>query len=179
MDMRALTISLLAVALAGGVFAFQQKSTKSEKIGSLLVDNASPVRKDKVVKTAAQWKKALTPDQYNILRESGTERAYSGKLLHITQPGTFVCTGCGLPLFTTKAKFDSGTGWPSFYEAVARPNVWLKSDHDLGMERVEVRCSRCDGHLGHVFDDGPADKTGLRFCINSPALKFIPAKKKA
>ncbi len=142
----------------------------------LTVENESPKRPDKVVKTDAEWKKALTPDQYKILRAKATETPFCGGLLHVDKPGTFVCAGCGLPLFTTAAKFESGTGWPSFFQPVKRENVWLRMDKSYGMTRFEVLCARCDGHLGHVFDDGPVDKTGLRYCINSEALKFIPDK---
>lgn len=162
---------LLTPILAACVAVAQQK------IGNLTVENKSPQRPDKVVKTDAEWKKQLTPEQYRILRNKGTEAAFCGGYLNVKEKGVFHCIGCDLPLFTTDSKFESGTGWPSFFQPVKRENVWLKSDLSYGMNRIEVLCSRCDGHLGHVFDDGPADKTGLRFCINSESLKFKKAKK--
>lgn len=125
---------------------------------------------DKVEKTEEEWKAQLTPEQYEVLRRKGTERAFSGELLHNKEDGTYRCAGCGNVVFLSKDKFDSGTGWPSFTEAVAG-SVELAPDDSHGMKRVEVRCSRCGGHLGHVFGDGPAP-TGKRYCINCAALSF-------
>ena len=123
-----------------------------------------------VTKTDAEWRKILTPDQYNILREQGTEPPFSSPLLNEHRVGTFHCAGCDLALYSSKTKFDSGTGWPSFWEAL--PNaVGTKSDYALLMERTEVHCRRCGGHLGHVFDDGPPP-TGMRHCIDGLALTF-------
>jgi peptide-methionine (R)-S-oxide reductase len=124
----------------------------------------------KVVKTDEDWKKLLTPKQYKILRKQGTERPFSGELLHNKEDGTYRCAGCGSVVFLSKDKFDSGTGWPSFTEAVAG-SLELLPDHSHGRNRVEVRCSKCGGHLGHVFDDGP-QPTGKRYCINSIGLSF-------
>jgi len=135
------------------------------------IPKASPKRPDKVVLTDAEWKKKLSHDAFDILRRDGTEEAFTGKYAESHDKGTYYCAGCGLPLFKSDTKFDSGTGWPSFYEPIEK-NVWLKYDASLGMERVEVRCSRCDGHLGHVFDDAPKEPTGLRYCMNSAALSF-------
>ncbi len=130
--------------------------------------------KVKVMKLSdAEWKKKLTPEQYHVLREKGTDLAFTGKLLHVKGPGVFKCAGCGLELFRTDQKFESGTGWPSFWAPYAISHVVEISDHTLGMERVEVECARCGGHLGHLFDDGP-EPTGLRYCINSSALTFVP-----
>ncbi|HTO91963.1 MAG TPA: peptide-methionine (R)-S-oxide reductase MsrB [Candidatus Sulfotelmatobacter sp.] len=128
----------------------------------------------KVTLTDAEWKKKLTAQQYYVLREKGTDRAFTGELLHVKGKGVFVCAGCGLELFSTEQKFESGTGWPSFWAPIAKSHVIELEDHSLGMERIEVECARCGGHLGHVFDDGPAP-TGLRYCMNSSALQFVPA----
>lgn len=139
-------------------------------------DANSPKRKDKVVKTEAEWKKQLTPMQYKILRAQGTEAAFCGVFYDNHKKGTYYCVGCGLPLFKSEAKFDSGTGWPSFFQPYSKENIWTRVDDSYGMHREEVLCARCDGHLGHVFDDGPSDKGGLRFCINSEILTFKEEK---
>ena len=117
------------------------------------------------------WKKKLTPEQYRVLREKGTEAPFTGKLLHNKEQGMYTCAGCGTELFSSDAKFDSGTGWPSFDESANLEHVELKPDSAYGMQRVEVVCKKCGGHLGHVFDDCPT-KTGKRFCINSCSLDF-------
>jgi peptide-methionine (R)-S-oxide reductase len=130
---------------------------------------------EKVVKSDAEWKQLLTPEQYGVLRRSGTERAFTSELLEVHEPGTFVCAACGLELFRSEDKFDSGTGWPSFTRPYFLNNVREISDTSLGMPRVEIRCARCDGHLGHVFPDGPKP-TRLRYCMNGDAMKFVPAK---
>lgn len=117
------------------------------------------------------WKKKLTPEQYYILREKGTEKPFSGKLLHNKEGGMYSCAACGAELFDSSVKFDSGTGWPSFYDS-KKGAVRFVKDTNHGMQRTEVVCAECGGHLGHVFDDGPADKTSKRFCINSCSLNF-------
>ena len=122
-------------------------------------------------KTDAEWRAGLTPEQYRILRQKGTERAFTGKYWNHHSPGTYVCAGCGNVLFDSQAKFDSGTGWPSFTEPADRANVELHEDRSYGMRRIEVTCAACGGHLGHVFPDGPG-RTGERYCINSCSLEL-------
>jgi peptide-methionine (R)-S-oxide reductase len=129
--------------------------------------------KFEVEKTDAEWRKILTPEQYDVLRDQGTERPFTSPLLDEHRKGTFSCAGCDLPLFASETKFDSGTGWPSFYQPLANA-VGTTEDRSFMMVRVEVHCRRCGGHLGHVFDDGPPP-TGKRYCMDGVALKFTPA----
>lgn len=126
---------------------------------------------DKVDKSEAQWQQELTPAQFEVLRRKGTERAFTGALWDHKGSGTYVCAGCGQALFASKTKYDSGSGWPSFWEPIADGRVERHPDASHGMQRVEVVCGRCEGHLGHVFEDGP-EPTGERFCINSASLAF-------
>ncbi len=130
---------------------------------------------DKVEKTDAEWRNELTAEQYHVLREAGTERAFTGAYYDNHEKGVYYCAACGLALFDSETKFDSGTGWPSYYAPIAKENVIEDTDRSYGMARTEVRCHRCGSHLGHVFDDGPRP-TGLRYCINSVSLKFEKAK---
>ncbi len=131
---------------------------------------------DKVIKTNDEWKKQLTPIQFQVTRENGTERPYSGEYEDFFEEGTYTCICCGAELFDSDKKYNSGCGWPAFSDLKDNKNVILKNDISFGMKRTEVRCAKCDAHLGHVFPDGPKP-TGLRYCINSVSIKFVPAKK--
>lgn len=128
---------------------------------------------EKINLSEDEWKKRLTPEEFRVLRQHGTEAPGSGCFLGTTDPGTYICAGCENPLFKSGEKFESGTGWPSFTEPIAKEALTEIKDQSFGMTRTEVRCARCDGHLGHVFPDGPPP-TGLRYCINSVAVKHIP-----
>ncbi len=125
---------------------------------------------EKVRKTDAEWRRQLSPEQYAVLRQQATERPFTGQYVNSKASGVYACAGCGQALFSSKTKYNSFCGWPSFWDVVDAGNVELREDNSHGMRRIEVVCRRCDSHLGHVFDDGPRDKTGLRYCINSCAL---------
>jgi peptide-methionine (R)-S-oxide reductase len=156
-------------------FAFVPAGTAQRKNNQFDPGDRKPASSKgiiKVTKTKEEWKQILTPEQYYVTREKGTEAAFSSPLNEIHEHGVFECVACGLPLFSSEAKFDSGTGWPSFYEPIAKENVHEETDSSLWMTRTEVLCARCDSHLGHVFDDGPKP-TGLRYCMNGIALKFV------
>jgi len=131
---------------------------------------------EKVRKTKAEWRQELSADAYHVAREAGTERPFSGRYVDEKRPGTYRCVGCGLPLFDAATKFESGTGWPSFYQPIEAAHVEEHEDRSLGMRRTEVLCARCDSHLGHVFPDGPRP-TGLRYCLNSLSLTFEPSER--
>ena len=147
------------------------KETVKVKVFNAKGELVGPIEMPKIVKTDDQWKALLTPQQYAIARAKGTEPAFCGNLLDNHQQGVYSCICCRLPLFASNSKFDSGTGWPSFFQPVAAENVAEHADHSYGMDRTEILCARCDGHIGHVFDDGPRP-TGLRFCTNSESLFF-------
>lgn len=153
-------VSILAIALIFMACAQQPDSLPVEQ---------KPAISEKVVKTPAEWKSILSPEQFRVLREKGTERAFTGEFWDDKSTCTYTCAGCGLPLFESETKFKSGTGWPSFYKPSSDSAVAEIKDVSYGMVRTEVVCARCDGHLGHVFADGP-EPTGLRYCINSASL---------
>ena len=154
--------------LNGGVYALAAISA-----GALLRRAAvRAATNEQIIHTDAEWRKLLTPDQYAVLRQEGTERPFTSPLLHEERAGVFACAGCVLPLFSSKTKFDSGTGWPSFWTPLDNA-IATKEDKSFGMIRTAVMCRRCAGHIGHVFNDGPPP-TGLRYCMNGLAMKFIP-----
>jgi peptide-methionine (R)-S-oxide reductase len=150
-------------------------SAPAAKIKVYSVKEGRYVMTDRVVKTKEEWKKALTAEQFHVLREKGTERAFSGRYWNNHDHGIYRCAGCGLELFRSEDKFESGTGWPSFTRPVAGENVSTRADNSFFSKRTEVICPRCGGHLGHVFEDGPKP-TGLRYCMNSAALEFVAGK---
>jgi peptide-methionine (R)-S-oxide reductase len=167
--------ALIAVGL---VASSSTTATVSSPAARTAKKGAAPKRAaiEKIVKTDADWKRSLTPEQYRVLRQKGTEPAFTGRYWNNHARGVYVCAACGLELFDSSTKFDSGTGWPSFWTPIAKDHVEERSDSSLGMVRTEVECARCGGHLGHLFDDGPKP-TGLRYCINSASLAFDPQKK--
>lgn len=170
--MRTITTTTLLAGVIAGLAYFAlvgHDAGAAEKIAP----SGPPV--EKVVKSDAEWKQLLTAEQYRVLRRDGTERAFTSELLEVHEAGTYVCAACGLELFRSEDKFDSGTGWPSFTRPFFLNHVHEATDTSLGIPRTEVRCARCDGHLGHVFPDGPKP-TRLRYCMNGDAMQFVPAK---
>ena len=164
--------TLLTAGVAMSALAITSKFVKAAPIDEAKVMTTTTQNIDFLKLTDADWRKRLNPAQYDVLRKHGTERAGTSPLNHEKRKGTFACAGCDLPLFSSDTKFESGTGWPSFYQPL--PNaIGTKSDRSFFITRTEVHCSRCSGHLGHVFDDGPAP-TGLRYCMNGVAMKFVP-----
>ena len=170
MKLRSLIVPV-AILLCTGVAALYAQHQQNEKNNPYYKEGET----GKVNITDAQWKKVLTPKVYNILREKGTEAPDTGPNAHNYSKGMYYCAACGNPLFTSATKFDSHTGWPSFYQPLKPTSVMQAKDNSLGMERDEVMCAKCGGHLGHVFDDGPAP-THLRYCMNGYAMVFEPAK---
>ena len=169
---RACGLALAAAALLPG--CGEPTAGRPAEPQSRTATAPAATRPDAAALSEAAWRKRLTPKEFHVLRERGTERAGSGALLHEKRPGVFRCAGCGQPLFRTADKFDSGTGWPSFTRPIGGNRVRVAIDTRHGMRRKEVRCARCGGHLGHVFADGPPP-TGERYCINSVAMDFEPA----
>lgn len=171
-----LILLVAAIAALSGRWNYEPSAADAaNKIKIYSAEKRTYVMSDEVVKTKEEWKKILTPEQFRILREKGTERAFSGKYANSHDHGIYRCAGCGLDLFRSEDKFESGTGWPSFTAPIAKENIKTAVDKSFFSTRTEVLCRRCGGHLGHVFDDGPKP-TGLRYCMNSAALQFEPAK---
>lgn len=183
---KGLFVSLLALACLGllneGFHAAGSKEKRTKTVKVKVYNNqgklVGPVEVARVVKTDAEWAKQLTPQQYQIARGKGTERPFCGNLLANKRHGVYACVCCRLPLFSSSHKFNSGTGWPSFFQPVAAENVVTQADFSHGMVRTEIQCARCDCHLGHVFEDGPKP-TGLRYCVNSESLIFFDEKELA
>jgi len=158
-------IFIISVVSLFGLFLMGQAQQKTSK-GFVM---------DKVQKTDKEWQTCLTPQEYKILRDKGTERAFTGKYYKHKEEGTYICAGCDNKLFSSETKYDSGSGWPAFFDALDKTKVNTKRDLSFGMIRTEITCAKCDSHLGHVFEDGPKP-TGLRYCVNSLALDFVADK---
>jgi peptide methionine sulfoxide reductase msrA/msrB len=170
-------ISLTCFIITYSACAQENKKVESNSVSKMNYENFSidTTWTEKIVKSDVEWKKILTPKQYYILREHGTERPFSSELYEVKEEGTYICAGCKNPLFSSSAKFNSGTGWPSYFKPYSKKSLNVATDNSLGMERDALTCKRCDGHLGHVFNDGPKP-TGLRYCIDGDGLLFVPTQ---